>query len=59
MPVKRLLQSTNVDLNYEFQLEMTESAIQAILPSSTHTGSLSLKSLADDPSFVRSLYSQK
>ena len=37
---------------------MTESAIQTILPTSSHSGSLSLKSLADDPTFLKSVYSQ-
>lgn len=54
----RLLMGTNVDLNYQFKLEMTESSIQAILPGSSHSGSLSLKSTASDPEFVRSIYSQ-
>ena len=54
----RLLMGTNVDLNYQFKLDMTDSSIQAILPSSSHTGSLSLKSTASDPEFIRSIYSQ-
>jgi hypothetical protein len=37
---------------------MTESAIQSILPSSDHTGSLSLTNPATNPSFIRSLYTQ-
>jgi hypothetical protein len=37
---------------------MSENAIQTILPSSSHSGSLSLKSIADDPTFLKSVYSQ-
>ncbi len=37
---------------------MTETAIQAILPSASHMGSLSLSSPADNPSFIRSVYTQ-
>lgn len=54
----RFLAGSNVDLNYQFKLEMTESAIQSILPSSTHGGSLSLRAPANDPVFIRSLYVQ-
>lgn len=37
---------------------MTESAIQSILPDSAHSGSLSLSNPADNPSFIRSVYTQ-
>lgn len=37
---------------------MTENAIQAILPSSDHMGSLSLSNPAENPSFIRSIYDQ-
>lgn len=63
MPSTRLLynQETrllagSINLNYLFKLDMTESAIQAILPTATHLGALSLSNPADNPSFIRSVY---
>lgn len=41
----RLL-ADGVNLNYQFKLDMTESAIQAILPDATHLGALSLSNPA-------------
>jgi hypothetical protein len=64
MPAARLLHEStrhlqsNIDLNYQFKLDMTESAIQSILPDSAHSGSLSLSNPADNPSFIRSVYTQ-
>lgn len=55
MPSARLL-SSNINLNYQFKLEMTETAIQSILPSSDHAGALSLSNPAENPSFIRSVY---
>jgi hypothetical protein len=53
----RLL-SDSINLNYQFKLDMTESAIQAILPDASHLGALSLSNPAENPSFIRSVYTQ-
>lgn len=56
---RRMLVGSNVDLNYEFKLFMTEQAIHDILPNLDHLGDLYLESPLSEPEFYKSYVEKK